>query len=146
MSELINYEKQPIANQKDVKKTLNKKFFIETLGCQMNVADSELITAMLNDEGFTKSNTPQNSDLIFINTCSIREKAEEKVYSQLGRWDKIKKNNPEVIIGVLGCMAQNLKQDILENRPFVDIVLGPDSYRKLPVSYTHLTLPTRYRV
>ena len=68
----------------------------------MNVADSELIMAMLNDEGFVKSSSPQNSDLIFINTCSIREKAEEKVHSQLGRWDKIKKNKPEVIIGVLG--------------------------------------------
>ena len=109
-----------------------KKFYIETLGCQMNVADSELIIAMLNDAGFVKSNSPKNSDLIFINTCSIRERAEEKVHSQLGRWDKIKKNKPEVIIGVLGCMAQNLKQDILENRPYVDIVLGPDSYRKLP--------------
>ena len=91
-----------------------KRFYIETLGCQMNVADSELIIAMLNNEGFIKSDSPQNSDLIFINTCSIRERAEEKVHSQLGRWDKIKKNKPEVVIGVLGCMAQNLKQDIIK--------------------------------
>ena len=132
MSEVLTHENQPLTNQKEVRKTLKKKFYIETLGCQMNVADSELIVAMLNDKGFIKSDKPQDSDLIFINTCSIREKAEEKVYSQLGRWDKIKKNNPEVIIGVLGCMAQNLKQDILENKPYVDIVLGPDSYRKLP--------------
>ena len=132
MSELLTTEKQLFANLKEVKKAPKKKFYIETLGCQMNVADSELIIAMLNDQGFIKSNSPQNSDLIFINTCSIREKAEEKVYSQLGRWDKLKKYKPEVIIGVLGCMAQNLKQDILENKPFVDIVLGPDSYRKLP--------------
>ena len=132
MSETLTFEKQRLTNEKVEKKPHRKKYFIETLGCQMNVADSELIIAMLNDEGFIKSNSPQNSDLIFINTCSIREKAEEKVYSQLGRWDKIKKNKPEVIIGVLGCMAQNLKQDILENKPFVDIVLGPDSYRKLP--------------
>ena len=132
MSEVLTFEKQPLANQKEVKKPLRKKFYIETLGCQMNVADSELIIAVLNDEGFKMSNIPENSDLIFINTCSIREKAEEKVYSQLGRWDKLKKNKPELIIGVLGCMAQNLKQDILENKPFVDIVLGPDSYRKLP--------------
>ena len=125
-------EKQPLTIQKVDKPHTGKKFYIETLGCQMNVADSELIIAMLNDLGFVKSNSPQNSDLIFINTCSIRERAEEKVHSQLGRWDKIKKNKPEVIIGVLGCMAQNLKQEILENRPFVDIVLGPDSYRKLP--------------
>ena len=109
-----------------------KKYYIETLGCQMNVADSELIIAMLNDKGFIESKNPWDSDAIFINTCSIREKAEEKVHSQLGRWDLIKKKKPEVVIGVLGCMAQNLKQDLLENRPFVDIILGPDSYRKLP--------------
>ena len=109
-----------------------KKYYIETLGCQMNVADSELIIAMLNDKGFTETKNPWDSDAIFINTCSIREKAEEKVHSQLGRWDLIKQKKPEVVIGVLGCMAQNLKQDLLENRPFVDIVLGPDSYRKLP--------------
>ena len=128
MSDVLTIEKNKFITQA----IKPKKYYIETLGCQMNVADSELIMAMLNDEGFIKSDNPQTSDLIFINTCSIREKAEEKVHSQLGRWDKIKKNKPEVIIGVLGCMAQNLKQDILENRPFVDIILGPDSYRKLP--------------
>ena len=132
MENTLVQKKHTPANQKTGKVGRGKKYYIETLGCQMNVADSELITAMLNDEGFTKSDSPQNSDLIFINTCSIRERAEEKVHSQLGRWDKIKKNKPKVIIGVLGCMAQNLKQDILENRPFVDIILGPDSYRKLP--------------
>ena len=126
MENMLVHEKQTPTKQKTDKIGHGKKYYIETLGCQMNVADSELVTAMLNNEGFIKSNSPQNSDLIFINTCSIRERAEEKVHSQLGRWDKIKKNKPEVIIGVLGCMAQNLKQDILENRPFVDIVLGPD--------------------
>ena len=90
------------------------------------------MSQIANEEGLVRSNNPNNSDLIFINTCSIRERAEEKVHSQLGRWYKIKKNNPKIIIGVLGCMAQNLKQEILENRPYVDIILGPDSYRKLP--------------
>ena len=132
METTLVVENQTLTLQKEPKIGTGKKFFIETLGCQMNVADSELIIGMLNDEGFIRSNNPQNSDLIFINTCSIRERAEEKVHSQLGRWDKIKQNKPEVVIGVLGCMAQNLKQDILENRPFVDIVLGPDSYRKIP--------------
>jgi len=132
METTLVVENQTLTLQKEPKIGIGKKFFIETLGCQMNVADSELIIGMLNEEGFIRSNNPQNSDLIFINTCSIRERAEEKVHSQLGRWDKIKQNKPEVVIGVLGCMAQNLKQDILENRPFVDIVLGPDSYRKIP--------------
>jgi len=114
------------------KRSYRKKYYIETYGCQMNVADSELIEAMLENEGYIVSNDPWKSDVIFINTCSIREKAEEKIHSQLGRWDLIKKQKPEILIGVLGCMAQNLKQDLLENRPFVDIVLGPDSYRNLP--------------
>ena len=84
-------------------------------------------------KGWIRSDNPNNSDLIFINTCSIkRASRREKVHSQLGRWYKIKKNNPKIIIGVLGCMAQNLKQEILENKPYVDIILGPDSYRKLP--------------
>ena len=98
----------------------------------MNVADSELIVSMLYKEGFVKSDNPNNASIVFINTCSIRERAEEKVHSQLGRWHKIKINRPEIIIGVLGCMAQNLKQEILENKPYVDIILGPDSYRRLP--------------
>ena len=132
MNESITIEKKRIATPIDDIISPKKKFFIETFGCQMNVADSELIVAMLDKEGLVKSDNPNNSDLIFINTCSIRERAEEKVHSQLGRWYKIKKNNPKIIIGVLGCMAQNLKQEILEKKPYVDIILGPDSYRKLP--------------
>ena len=79
MSDMLTIEKQSFLKQKEVKKTPVKKFYIETLGCQMNVADSELIIAMLNKVGFKKSNSPKNADLILINTCSIREKAEEKV-------------------------------------------------------------------
>ena len=86
-------------------------------------------------EKLVRSNNPNNSDLIFINTCSIRERAEEKSSLPAWSWFKKKKNNPKIIIGVLGCMAQNLKQEILENKPYVDIILGPDSYRKLPKNY-----------
>lgn len=132
MSETLTSEKQLPTIQTVGKKIPKKKYYIETFGCQMNVADSELIVSMLYKEGFVQSDNPNNADIVFINTCSIRERAEEKVYSQLGRWHKIKINNPEIIIGVLGCMAQNLKQEILENKPYVDIILGPDSYRRLP--------------
>ena len=93
--------------------TTGKKYYIETLGCQMNVADSELIIAMLNDKGFIESKNPWDSDAIFINTCSIRERAEEKVHSQLGRWDLIKKKKPEVVIGVLGFVPCNLEHQSL---------------------------------
>ncbi len=98
----------------------------------MNVADSELVESILKVEGYSKVAQLHDADAIFVNTCAIREHAEEKVHSQLGRYDLIKKENPDTIIGVLGCMAQSLKHDLLENRPFVDIILGPDSYRKLP--------------
>ena len=111
---------------------MNKTYFIETYGCQMNVADSELVESLLQKEGYSRAGQLSDADAIFVNTCAIREHAEEKVHSQLGRYDLIKKEKPETIIGVLGCMAQSLKHDLLENRPFVDIILGPDSYRRLP--------------
>ena len=111
---------------------MNKSYFIETFGCQMNVADSELVEGLLQKEGYKPADNINSADAIFVNTCAIREHAEEKVHSQLGRYNLIKKQKPDIIIGVLGCMAQNLKDSILESRPYVDIVLGPDSYRKLP--------------
>ena len=111
---------------------MTKTYFIETYGCQMNVADSELVESILKGEGYSKAAQLRDADAIFVNTCAIREHAEEKVHSQLGRYDLIKKEKPDTIIGVLGCMAQSLKHELLENRPFVDIILGPDSYRKLP--------------
>tara|TARA_A100001011_G_scaffold397635_1_gene499296 strand:- start:1727 stop:3013 length:1287 start_codon:yes stop_codon:yes gene_type:complete len=98
----------------------------------MNVADSELVESILVEQGYKSSNDPNTADVIFINTCSIREHAEDKVHSQLGRYEMIKKNRPNIMIGVLGCMAQSLKQDILEKKSYVDIILGPDSYRRLP--------------
>lgn len=98
----------------------------------MNVADSEIVESILIDEGYVKAIDINSADAIFVNTCAIREQAEEKVHSQLGRYNILKKNKPEILIGVLGCMAQNLKDDILESKPYVDIILGPDSYRKIP--------------
>ena len=98
----------------------------------MNVSDSELVESLLIEQGYTSINKPDKADILFVNTCSIREHAEDKVRSLLGRYNLLKKKKPSMIIGVLGCMAQSVKYDILENRPYVDIVLGPDSYRKLP--------------
>ena len=98
----------------------------------MNVADSELVSAMLQKAGYKETSDIEKADAIFVNTCAIREHAEDKVHSRLGFYNKIKERKPSTVIGVLGCMAQNLKEDILESKPYVDIVLGPDSYRKLP--------------
>ena len=109
-----------------------KKFALETYGCQMNVADSELVEGILTNLGLEKTADYDEADAIFLNTCAIRENAETKVHSKLGILHKIKLNKPHLIIGVLGCMAQNLKDDLLKNKPYVDIILGPDSYRKIP--------------
>ena len=98
----------------------------------MNVSDTELVETLLKNEGHEKVINPDEADILFVNTCSIREHAEDKVHSLLGRYNLLKRKNPSMIIGVLGCMAQSLKHDILENKPYVDIVLGPDSYRRLP--------------
>ena len=112
---------------------LNKSYLIETYGCQMNVADSELVEGILNKIGMQKTTVIDDADAIFLNTCAIRENAESKIHSRLGNLYKLKLNKPELIIGVLGCMAQNLKDDLLKNKPYVDIILGPDSYRNIPM-------------
>ena len=98
----------------------------------MNVADSEMIEGILQTKGYFPIESMDIADIIFVNTCAIREHAEKKVHSRLGLFSTIKRNNPNVIIGVLGCMAQHLKDEILDSKPYVDIILGPDSYRRLP--------------
>ena len=111
---------------------MNKSYYIETYGCQMNVADSELVSGLLSQDGYDETKDINRADIILVNTCAIREHAEDKVHSRLGFYNQLKQKNPSTIIGVLGCMAQNLKEDILESKPYVDIILGPDSYRRLP--------------
>ena len=108
------------------------KYYIETYGCQMNVYDSELVAGLLKKTGYSETKKIEAADVIFLNTCAIREKAEETVHNRLDSIHFLKKRNPNLLLGVLGCMAKNLKDGILESRPFVDVVLGPDSYRKLP--------------
>ena len=110
---------------------MRNRYYIETYGCQMNVSDSELVSNQLEKIGYTMSKRVENADLIFLNTCSIRERAEETVHNRLDSLHYLKKNNPKVIIGVIGCMAQNLKNELLESKPYVDIILGPDSYRRI---------------
>ena len=111
---------------------MNNTYYIETYGCQMNVYDSELIANQLIKTGYSETKSIENADIIFLNTCSIREKAEETVHNRLINLEHLKKKKPDMLIGVVGCMAQNLKNDLLESKPYVDIILGPDSYRKIP--------------
>lgn len=109
-----------------------RRFYIESYGCQMNFSDSEIVASILNKEGFGATRNFEEADLIFLNTCSIREKAEQTVRKRLTEFKKLKKNRPSTIIGVLGCMAERLKSKFLEEEKLVDIVVGPDAYRTLP--------------
>jgi tRNA-2-methylthio-N6-dimethylallyladenosine synthase len=109
------------------------KVFIRTYGCQMNVADSQTIESLLDDAGFRFVDAPESADIILVNTCMVRDSAETRALGQLGDLARLKKKNPCIVIGILGCVAQARKKEILEEKPFVDLVVGPDSYRKLPV-------------
>lgn len=109
-----------------------KKFYIESYGCAMNFADSEVVASILKEKGFGITSNFEEADMIFINTCSIREKAEVTVRKRLTEFRKIKKYNPGLLVGVLGCMAERLKSKFLEEEKLVDLVVGPDAYRSLP--------------
>lgn len=121
--------KEQVANQTEQN---NKKFYIESYGCQMNFSDSEIVASILSDVGYVPTRDIDASDLILINTCSIREKAEDTVRKRLRIFDKIKEQKPGVLVGVLGCMAERLKKKLLDQEKLVDLVVGPDAYRDLP--------------
>ena len=110
----------------------NKKLFIKTYGCQMNVYDSQRMGEALVSDGYELIDNSENADLILLNTCHIREKAAEKIYSELGRYKKIKEKNPELKIGVTGCVAQAEGIEIIKRQPMVDVVVGPQAYHRLP--------------
>jgi len=109
-----------------------RKMYIESYGCQMNFSDSEIVTSVMKDNGFDTTDNYKEADVIFLNTCSIREKAELTVRKRLSEFNKLKKQKPDMTIGVLGCMAERLKEKFLEEEKVVDIVVGPDAYRDLP--------------
>lgn len=109
-----------------------KKFYIESYGCAMNFSDSEVVASILQQDNFSATKLPEEADLILINTCSIREKAELNIRKRLTVFRKYKKENPGLVVGVLGCMAERLKATFLEEEKLVDIVVGPDAYRSLP--------------
>jgi len=109
-----------------------RHFYIESYGCQMNFSDSEIVASILNEEGFGATRDFLNADIILLNTCSIREKAEQTVRKRLTEFRKLKKQKPQLLVGVLGCMAERLKAKFLEEEKLVDMVVGPDAYRTLP--------------
>lgn len=118
--------------EKDPKGSNGRKLYIESYGCQMNFSDSEIVASILQDRGFQTTSDFSEADVVFINTCSIRENAEQRVRNRLKEFESAKAQNPGMIVGVLGCMAERLKAKFLEEEKLVDVVVGPDAYRDLP--------------
>ncbi|MBS1682831.1 MAG: tRNA (N6-isopentenyl adenosine(37)-C2)-methylthiotransferase MiaB [Bacteroidetes bacterium] len=133
--DIINPSKEPNQEVKttgDYNSGNKRKLYIESYGCQMNFSDSEIVASILHKEGFDTTSDIDQADLIFLNTCSIREKAEQTVRNRLNHINGLKKKKPEMMVGVLGCMAERLKTKLLEEEKIVDLVAGPDAYRDLP--------------
>ena len=129
---VIEEKKQGEALVTDIVEGNSKKLFIESYGCQMNLNDSEIVASILAKEGFNTTQLLEEADLVLVNTCSIRDKAEQTVRKRLQYYNKVKKINPSMKVGVLGCMAERLKAKFLEEEKIVDLVVGPDAYRDLP--------------
>lgn len=131
-NKVIDEGKQGEALVLETPKLGERKLYIESYGCQMNFSDSEIVASILSEHGFQTTRDIEEADLIFVNTCSIREKAEQTVRKRLRTFHKLKENKKEMTIGVLGCMAERLKSKLLDEEKLVDIVVGPDAYRDLP--------------
>ncbi len=114
-----------------------RQVYLETFGCQMNLADSEIVLGILNGAGYRPTKQIELADVVLVNTCAVRENAEQRVYGRLGDFRRYKKENPAVVVGVLGCMAERLRKDLLESESSVDLVVGPDEYRRLPELIGH---------
>ncbi len=111
---------------------MNLNLYIETFGCQMNFSDSEIVGSLMADNNYNSIQDISNADVIFINTCSIRDNAEQRVRKRLREFRALKKKNPNLIVGLIGCMAERLKDKLFEEEPIIDLIAGPDAYRDLP--------------
>jgi len=131
-NQVIEEKKQGQALLSETKSSNTKKVYLESYGCQMNLNDSEIVASILSKQGYNTTLSMEDADLVLVNTCSIREKAEQTVRKRLEKYHSIKKINPKMKIGVLGCMAERLKEKFLEEEKMVDLVVGPDAYRDLP--------------
>lgn len=132
MEKVIDEAKQGEILASQPRKGNSRKLYIESYGCQMNFSDSEIVASILVKEGFDTTQQVEEADLILINTCSIREKAEQTVRKRLEQFNAVKRVNPALKVGVLGCMAERLKNQFLEDEKIVDLVVGPDAYKDLP--------------
>lgn len=133
--QLIQLGKRPSPNQGSEGRTANAtgpKVYFETYGCQMNVADSNMLSGLLADDGYREAKNLDDADVIIVNTCAVREKAEERVYRRANELVAHKKRKKDVVLAITGCMAEHLKEKILDRAPLVDIIAGPDAYRRVP--------------
>ncbi|NCP46705.1 MAG: radical SAM protein, partial [Flavobacteriales bacterium] len=131
-NKVIDEAVQGTATVLENKNNEGRKVYIESYGCQMNFSDSEIVASILTEKGYQTTQNLEEADVVLVNTCSIRDKAEQTIRQRLTVFNKEKKKKPELIIGVLGCMAERLKTQLLEEEKIVDIVAGPDAYRDLP--------------
>ena len=132
MEKVIDENKQGQSLVLDQKEGNTKKLFIESYGCQMNFSDSEIVASILYENGYNTTQNLEDADLVLVNTCSIRDKAEQTIRKRLEKYNAVKKINPSMKVGVLGCMAERLKSQFLEEEKIVDMVVGPDAYKDLP--------------
>ena len=129
MEKIIDESKQGESLIIEAKEENTRKLFIESYGCAMNFSDSEIVASILSNEGFNTTEKLEEADLVLVNTCSIRDKAEQTVRKRLEKYNAVKKHNPKMKVGVLGCMAERLKSKFLEEEKIVDLVVGPDAYK-----------------
>ena len=132
MEKVIDENKQGTSLVLEQRQSNSKKLFIESYGCQMNFSDSEIVASILAEEGYNTTQKLEEADLVLVNTCSIRDKAEQTVRKRLEKYNAVKKINPAMKVGVLGCMAERLKSKFLEEEKIVDMVVGPDAYKDIP--------------
>lgn len=132
MEKVIEEQKQGTSLVLDQQENNTKKLFIESYGCQMNFSDSEIVASILANEGYNTTQNLEEADLVLVNTCSIRDKAEQTIRKRLEKYNAVKTINPSMKVGVLGCMAERLKSKFLEEEKIVDMVVGPDAYKDIP--------------
>ncbi|MDD5151836.1 MAG: tRNA (N6-isopentenyl adenosine(37)-C2)-methylthiotransferase MiaB, partial [Flavobacterium sp.] len=132
MEKIIEESKQGESLVLDYKPENTKKLFIESYGCAMNFSDSEIVASILSSNGYNTTQILEEADLVLVNTCSIRDKAEQTIRKRLEKYNAVKRTNPKMKVGVLGCMAERLKSQFLEEEKIVDLVVGPDAYKDLP--------------
>ncbi|MCF8407331.1 MAG: tRNA (N6-isopentenyl adenosine(37)-C2)-methylthiotransferase MiaB [Crocinitomicaceae bacterium] len=131
-NKVIDEDRQGDAVEVQSNNTTGKKLYVESYGCQMNFSDSEVVASIMTNEGYSTTRNIEEADVVLINTCSIRDNAEQRVRNRLTEFKHRKEQNPDLVVGILGCMAERLKKSLLEEEKLVDLVAGPDAYRDLP--------------